>query len=124
VRSIALVLACVALVAGCGKKGPVVSHGKPVSDWVRALQDPDPKVRKKAVVALGHAGTADPADIPALTSALKDADKDVRGQAILALLNIGPPAKEAVPSLEEAQKDQDPTIRSYAAKALERIRGR
>lgn len=114
-------LAVAALVVGCGKTEPVISHGKPVRDWIRALDSADPNQRKKAVVALGHAGTADPADIPALAGELKDRDKRVRVQAIVALMNIGPPAGEAVPLLKELARDADPTIRDYATKAIERI---
>jgi HEAT repeat protein len=113
-----------ALAVGCGRdKQPLLSHGQPVRYWVDALQNRDPAKRKKAVTALGHVGTADPAAIPAVTGALKDRDPRVRAEAALALLNIGPPAREAVPALEEAQKDQEATVRSYAQKALERIQG-
>ena len=47
------------LLCGCGKERPITAHGQPVSHWVEALQDRDPKVRKKAVVELGHVGTAE-----------------------------------------------------------------
>jgi HEAT repeat protein len=109
------------LLAGCGGTEPLVSHGKPVSSWVEALRDRDARVRKKAVVALGHVGTADPAALPALIGAVKDRDLEVRRAAVLALLNLGPQAREAVPVLTEAQKDADARVRSYAVKALQRI---
>jgi HEAT repeat protein len=109
------------LLSGCGRKSPIVSHGKPVSEWVETLQDPNPKVRKKAVIALGHAGTADPAVLPALLDAVKDRDATVRCEAILALCNIPSAAEEAKPVLVAAQKDPDARVRSYAAKALEKI---
>src|SRR5262249_17918136 len=99
-----LIVALAFSLAGCARKGPVVSHGQPVDPWVAQLKSPDAKARKKAVVALGHAGPADPAAVPALAGAVKDADPAVRAQAILAILNIGPQAKEALPALEEAQK--------------------
>jgi HEAT repeat protein len=113
----------VALAAGCGQsKQPLLSHGETIQHWVETLKDHDPAKRKKAVTALGHVGAADPAAIPAVTSALKDPDARVRAQAALALLNIGPTAKDAVPALQEAQKDHDATVRAYAQKALQRIR--
>src|SRR5229473_3221703 len=115
--SVALVL----LLSGCGQSPPTMVSGKPVSHWVQALQDRVPRVRKKAVEALGNVGAADPVAIPALIDALKDRDAGVRGAAVLALLKIGPDAEEAVPALTEAQKDKDAKVRSYAAKALERI---
>jgi HEAT repeat protein len=114
----------IVVLAGCAKKEPLLSHGQPVSHWLQALHDPDPKTRKKAIVALGHVGTADPAAIPAVIDAIKDSDPTVRAEAVLALLNLGPDAKEAVPALTEAQSDKDAKVREYAAKALERVQGR
>jgi HEAT repeat protein len=109
------------VVTGCAKKEPLLSHGQPVTHWLHAVHDPDPKVRKKAIVALGHVGAADPAAISAVIEAVKDPDPTVRAEAVLALLNLGPVAKEAVPALTEAQSDKDAKVREYAGKALERI---
>jgi HEAT repeat protein len=112
------------VVLGCGeKKEPLLSHDKPVLYWMEELKKPDPKARKKAVVALGHVGTADPTAIPALIGAVKDRDARVRSEAVLALLNLGPDASDAIPAVTEAQHDRDATVRSHATKALERIRG-
>ena len=112
------------LLIGCnGSHEPLTTHGKPVAYWLQELQKPDPKLRKKAVAALGHVGALDPAAIPALTGAVKDRDAAVRSEAILALLNIGSAAKEAIPSLNEACNDKDAVVRSHAAKAIERIQG-
>jgi HEAT repeat protein len=122
IRSAALLLLTL-LAGGCSKNEPLRSHGQPVSYWVQALQEPDVPKRKKAVVALGHVGTADPSAMPALIGALKDADPSVRAEAVLALLNLGPDAKEAVPALTDAQNDPDPTVRDYARRALDRIQG-
>ncbi|HZT83571.1 MAG TPA: HEAT repeat domain-containing protein [Gemmataceae bacterium] len=119
-RTLLLALAAL-LLAGCAKKEPLTSHGKPVSYWVQALSDPDARTRKRAVTALGHVGTADPAAVPAVAGALKDRDPAVRQTAALALLNLGPDAREAVPALQEALKDRDPKVRAAAQKALERI---
>jgi HEAT repeat protein len=121
-RSIPFV-ALLLLLGGCQKPAPLTTHGQPVSHWVETLKQPDAKARKKAVVALGHAGAADPAAIPALTTALKDRDAGVRREAVLALLNLGPDAREAAPALAEARKDKDARVREYAGKALERIQG-
>jgi HEAT repeat protein len=117
------VLCLAILIGGCAKKEPLLSHGQPVSHWLQTLHDLDPKARKKAVVALGHVGTADAAAIPAVIEALKDPDATVRAEAVLALLNLGPEAKEAIPALTEAQTDKDVKVREYAGKALERIKG-
>ncbi len=126
-RGMAIPLAACLLLAGCGHKrppGPLLAHDKPLSHWLTALHDPDWRVRKKAVLALAPAATADAAVVPALIQAMGDRQKEVRVAAILSLLNIGRPAKEAIRSLEELQNDEDPAVRSYATKALERIRGK
>jgi HEAT repeat protein len=111
------------LIGGCAKKEPLLAHGRPVSHWLQALHDPDPKTRKKAVVALGHVGTADSTAIPAVIEAVKDPDPAVRAEAVLALLNLGPDAKDAIPALTEAQTDRDAKVREYTGMALERIQG-
>jgi HEAT repeat protein len=109
--------------AGCGEKPPLVVHGKPVSHWVEAMQDPDPQARIKAARMLGNAGAADSAVVPALIKGLKDPEAEVRGEVILALLKIGPDAREAIPALREARQDEDDRVQSYAEKALQRIQG-
>ena len=119
-----LTICVTTLVLGCGgSPEPLTAHGKPVAYWLAELKQPDAKSRKKAVTALGHVATADPAAIPALISAVKDRDAGVRNQAVAALLNIGPAAKDAVPALTEAQSDGDAEVRALAAKALTRIQG-
>jgi HEAT repeat protein len=121
-RRVVMIALCL-LAAGCGRKQPLLAHGQPVAHWLQALQDPDPAVRRKAVVALGHVGTADPAALPAVIEAVKDRDAGVRGDAVLALMNLGPDARDAVGALEQACGDRDPRVRSYAEKALKRVRG-
>src|SRR5439155_16911918 len=90
---ISLVVSSAALLGGCGKEQPMLAGGKPVSHWVQALQNPDPKVRKQAAFKLGNVGPADPTALPALIEALKDRDAGVRREAILALLKCGPAAR-------------------------------
>jgi HEAT repeat protein len=116
-----LIAGLVVLLAGCGRAQPTLAHGKPVSDWVAALQHPDARQRKKAAEVLGNVGAADPAVVPALAGAVKDRDPAVRGEAVLALLKIGPAAREAAPALHEAEKDRDPHVRAGAVKALEKV---
>ncbi len=119
-----LVCGLAALLSGCAKTPPTQAHGRPVEHWVQALRDPDARVRKKAVGALGNVGPADPAALPALTAAVRDPDAGVRNQAILALLKWGRDAREAVAVLEQARRDRDPRVRANAATALEKIQGR
>jgi HEAT repeat protein len=112
------------LAAGCGRPdaAPLRSHDRTTAEWVEALRDRDPKVRRRAVAALGHVGAADPAAVPALGGALKDRDPSVRDAAALALLNLGPASSAAAPALEAAQADRDSKVRAHAAQALARIR--
>jgi HEAT repeat protein len=120
---IVVAVCLLATVGGCGDvPPPLVVHGKPVDHWVAALRDRDARVRKRAAEALGQAGPADPAVVPALTAAVRDRDAAVRAAAVLCLLRIGPAAREAVPALREvAQGDRDARVRGYAVKALDTI---
>ena len=112
----------VVMLSGCGQADPPLSGGKPVSHWLAALQDPDPKCRQKAVTKLGNVGATDAAVYPALVEALKDADASVRREAILALMKCGDHAKEAIPLLTDVQRqDRDSQVRAFAAKALEKL---
>jgi HEAT repeat protein len=118
----ALAIVLTACLAGCsGQQGPLLSHGKPVDHWLEELRSPEVKTRKKAVIALGHVGSADSRAIPALTAAVKDPDPTIRKEAVLALLNIGPPARDAIPTLRDAERDKDAGVRVSAGKAIARI---
>jgi len=116
-------LVCMVIGAGGCSKAPITVHGQSVPYWVEALGKPDPRLRKQAVEALGNAGAADPAVVPALMRAVKDPDAGIRAAAGLALLKIGPDAEEAIPVLTAAQKDSNARVRRYAVEALARIRG-
>ncbi len=114
----------VSLLLGCGQPKAMLAGGKPIDHWLKALQNPNPKVRKTAVTKLGNIGPADSAAVLALNGALKDSDAAVRCEAILALLRTGSPANEAIPTLREMQgKDRNPQVRSYAAQALAKLQG-
>jgi HEAT repeat protein len=111
------------LVRGCDRDSPTLAGGKPVSHWLKALQDPNAKVRKAAVVKLGNAGTADPEALSAVMGALTDPDAAVRYEAILALARCGPAASGAVPQIERMQKqDRSARVRAGATQALEKFR--
>jgi HEAT repeat protein len=117
-----MIAGLVVLMAGCGAAQPTSVGGKPVDYWVRALHDPDARLRKRAALKLGNAGSVDATVIPALIETLQDRDPGVRAQAVLALLRMGPAAREASQALQErAVKDWDATVRAYAVKALEKV---
>ena len=116
--------AALVLTAGCGPAAPTLAGGKPVSHWVSALGDADPKKREEALEKLGNVGPADPAAYPALIGSLKDPSARVRGVAILGIVKGGASAKAAVPALQDLKDhDPDPAVREYAAKALKNIVG-
>ena len=120
-RRIAFAAAALIL-SGCSQPGPTLAHGQPVEHWVKALRDPDAKVRKRAADVLGNVGAADTTVVPALAGAVKDSDRAVREATVLALLKMGPAARDAMPALVEASKDSDAKVRSYAARAVENLR--
>jgi HEAT repeat protein len=109
--------------AGCGASPPTMVHGQPVGHWLEAVRDADARTRKKAVQALGRAGAADAAALPALAEALKDRDAGVRQEAASALLRLGEAARPALAALEEARRDRDARVRASAERAVERLRG-
>jgi len=97
--------------------------GKPLSHWLTALKDKDPKARKAAVTHVGNVCASDPSAMSALIETLKDPDAGVRCEVLLALMRSGSAASEAIPKIAEMQqKDSNDQVRKYAAKALERIR--
>ena len=89
-RFLLLVILAIAL-SGCkSKTGPILAGGRPVDQWVRALSNPNSKLRQKAAEKLGNVGATDPAVVPALCEALNDKDAAVRCAVILARRSPGP----------------------------------
>jgi len=75
--------------------------------------------RRRAVLALGEAGSRSSAAVQALAEALADADPRVRFMAAAALGRIGPAAEAAVPDLLAALDDG--AAGNEAAESLVRI---
>jgi HEAT repeat protein len=120
-RALPLVVV-LSVLGGCGRTPPTLAGGKPVPHWVRALNEPDARLRKTAVFKLGNVGATDGAVLPALLAALQDRDAGVRREAILALMKFGPGARPAVAVLTELQgHDRDAGVRASAARALQRL---
>ena len=69
---------------------------------IRALSDPDPRVRTLAAIALEREGAAAAPALVSLEAALKDPDPNVREAAARAIGAQGPGAGAAVPALAAA----------------------
>jgi cyclophilin family peptidyl-prolyl cis-trans isomerase/HEAT repeat protein len=79
-------------------------------------RDPDPVVRRRAVLALGRMGQSD--GTSALVAALRDHDEDVRASAAFALGLLGPAAQPVLDSVQAAVRDTSATVRARALDAL------
>jgi hypothetical protein len=106
---------------GCGgeERGPMLAGGREVKSWVAAISDPNPKVRRQAVLKLGNVGDADPTVAEALTQALGDSDALVRHDAVLAVVKLRKPGSAIKDRLETMSRgDKDGRVRDVATKAL------
>ena len=88
---------------------------------VDGLFDPDPEVRKYAIMAVSKMDPNPRDVVPAYAEALQDKDVEVRKCAAEALYRIGEEAKPAVPALVDALHDREREIRWYAVQALDGI---
>jgi hypothetical protein len=86
-------------------------------ELLKALEDSDEYVRRKAAEALAKIGSE--TAIPGLLKALEDSDKYVRRKAVEALGNIG--SETAIPGLLKALEDSDRYVRAKAVEALGNI---
>ena len=82
-----LLLACVALAAPAGRADEPTFNGRPLSDWLTMLkEDPTPRKRRAAVVALGQIAAANKSEFVTAVTAIgralqNDAAPAVRQQA-------------------------------------------
>lgn len=90
---------------------------------IKALDDPDADVPKRAAAVIGEFGPSAETAVPALTKALQHREKYVRVRAADALGLIGPKATQASASLTNALRDRDGEVRIAAALALWRVTG-
>jgi cyclophilin family peptidyl-prolyl cis-trans isomerase len=96
------------------KVAPVAPSGP---DLVKLLADGEPRVRRRAALAIGRVGL--PEGVPPLVGALADQDSEVRQMVAFALGLIGDAAASA--SLTQALSDASPLVRGRAAEALGQI---
>ncbi len=99
-------------VAPAKKKQVAVPPPQP--DLLKLLVDPEPRIRRRAALAVGRVSLRE--GVEPLQALLNDADPDVRQMAAFALGLIGD--KRAVAALTAALQDQKPRVRGRAAEAL------
>ncbi len=85
-----------------------------VPDLTKLASDADPRVRRRAAVAMGRVGL--PEAVPALTGLLADTDADVRQSTLFALGLIGD--RSASTAVLPLLQDPAPVVRGRAAEAL------
>ncbi len=86
-----------------------------VDDALRAaLADPGPRVRARAVRAVGR--IAAPGARESLLAAISDPDPSVKAKAVFALGQLGDAS--VLPGLRAAARDADPSVRSAVAETL------
>ena len=123
--SIATALTVLFGLAACGvgcqsdERGPTLAGGHEVAHWVKALGDPNPKVRREAVLKLGNVGDADPTVAEALAKTLEDSDAQVRYDAVFAVVKLRAPSAAIKSTLETmSRNDKDARVRDVSTKAL------
>jgi HEAT repeat protein len=101
-------------------------HGKPISAWVQALQDPDEAARAQATESLVEICWGLAKVLPALGDVLKQADIVTRVRTAATLGEFGSRLLMLVPGLRAALRAAvltatDPDVRSAASQALVQI---
>jgi HEAT repeat protein len=89
-----------------------------VPELIKALDDPLPAVRQRALWALGIIGPDAKAALQAVCAFLDDKDAKMRLLAAQVLTEMGPQARPALAALVTALRDADPQVRLQAAVAL------
>lgn len=88
----------------------------------RCAGDPDPRVVRASILALGALKLQPETTIPALTNRLHDARPDIRSAAIYALGAFKEQAISLLPVLSETFKDPEPTVRLEAVAVAEKFK--
>jgi HEAT repeat protein len=122
--SVVISVASATLISGCsqGDRGPLLAGGREVGSWVTDLNDPEPSVRRQAVLKLGNVGDGDSAVAQALASALHDPDVQVRRDAVHAVVKLKEPGELLLSRLREMSRDDpDATVRDFSKRALAKL---
>jgi HEAT repeat protein len=96
--------------------GPV-AH-KLVPDLLKALDDPDARVREAVIVALGTIGQEASETVPVLVKLFADLDPRVRVAILRALIWLRDAGVDAVPHIPQSVSDTDPRVRRLAMRYL------
>ena len=92
-------LICIAMLSiGCTKKEEVTYQGKPLSEWIKMLEEPDPAAKSSAIAAIMELGPEAKEAAPAIIEMIRQVrnrDKRMLVACNDALFAMG---KEAVPS--------------------------
>jgi hypothetical protein len=88
---------------------------------VRALRDPDQRVKELSAQAVGLVGAQAAVAVPELLRMLADPAEGLRNTACLGLASIGPAARDALPALRKVLEDPRPDVKRSAQFAIDRI---
>src|SRR5258705_4010263 len=97
-----------------GDRPLVVTAPPPPPDLLRLLTDEEPRLRRRAALAVGRVGLRE--SVKPLIALLKDNDPEVRQMAAFALGLIGD--RTAAPTLVAALADESPLVKAGVAEAL------
>ncbi len=100
---------------GRGKRPAVTPPPPPAPDLLRLLGDVEPRIRRRAALAVGRVGLA-AGVTPLATLLTRETDVEVRQMAAFAMGLIG--SRTAVPHLRAALGDASPVVQGRAAEAL------
>jgi len=105
------------------KGGDPIVQDRPLSAWITDLAGDAPYTRVSAAYAVGSAGPAAKAAVPALIQNLSSENASVRYSSTLALGEIGPDAAAAVPALQKELDDRNDDVAHMARKSIKLITG-
>jgi len=88
---------------------------------IRALRDPDQRVKELSAQGLAHVGAPAAPAVPDLVRLLSDPAEALRNSACIGLAGIGPAASDALPALRKALSDPSKDVRGFAQRAIARI---
>ena len=121
IRRLSLLVCVVILSIGCTKKKEVTYEGKPLSEWIKMLEDENPVNRLTAITVVGEIGPEAKEAIPILIETIREVrnrDKRILVACNKALLAMG---KEIVPHMISLLKDDTWEMRRGAAWILGKL---